>query len=277
MIAVLFCHQLLISDCVQRIAKMSHTVISISPIFNGEKINWPTHEQRTITVAIACCNEDSNGDGLVGFLVPAAEYGRDSFQPTPPVPFRELANPGTQPAVPLAYENLERYEINKEICSDNSNNYKAQQRDLKACHVILQASLSDTVKGNIGDTEIFTRLCVQYGSLLTKDYSEFRLRIDAPVAAGTKIDDHVAIDTKIHQVRAALKQSLPMETQVHIIHTSISKVLALRKSTINGRRPPQLSPTKHSLLCLLLLLQPTTLTRFKSHHQLHWILSCHSH
>ena len=168
----------------------------------------------------------------------AAEYNRANFQPTPAVPFQALLYPGAQPELPAADANTGRYKLLKEIWSDNSTNYKAQQRDIKAFQVVLQASLSETVKGKIGDpvtgltnftvAQLFARLRVQYGTLLTKDYTELRQRINAPFTPGTMIQDHVAIHTKIHQVRAAQNQSLPMETQVHLMHASISKVPALQ-------------------------------------------------
>ena len=62
----------------------------------------------------------------------------------------------------------------------------------------------------------------------SKNYTELHQRIYAPLTAGTKIYDHVTIHTKIHLVRPVQNQFLSMETQVYLMHASISKVQAVQ-------------------------------------------------
>ena len=204
------------------------------PSFSGHKCNFHRFRHSYIEVSQSFSAICGFNHGLLGFLLPPAEWLLLLFPVGHvPAPFAPAAHPGAEPLLQNGANALavSTHRTQWDQWKFQTQQYQTQQTDLSAFKILLLASLdavsrrrlTDAVTGtltlSIRDIDAF--LVLHHGTLVVTDYATLLVQLSLPYVLGTPLADLIQRHRDTHAIALHQAQPFPAVQTVHYLTAAL--------------------------------------------------------
>jgi len=204
------------------------------PTFSGNKADFHQFRHTYVELAKSASVICPFNHGLLGYLLPAAEWLALPF-PVGHIPaaFAPAAHPGVEPVLPNGATALavSTHRTHWDQWKFATQQYQTQHKDLCDFKVLLLAALdpvsrrrltdpaTGTMNVSVGDIDAF--LVLHHGTLVVTDYTALLAMLSAPYTLGTPLTDLLQRHRDAHAIALSQGQPFPAIQKVHYLKTAL--------------------------------------------------------
>ena len=214
---------------------------AISKIFNGTKTEFNAFQNEILDMAESSSIHCQYGQGLLGFILSAAEWNILPFQTThdPPVAFEPIPAPGAKPVIGANPDGLAVAIYNARLQDWKliSEGHLAQIQELQNFKVALLQALGPVPTRLIQDpsgatrntsvANIYAILCRQYNTLTSTDLKKNKAILEAPINPGVLVQEYISGHIKAHAVAYTNGQPFSEFDKVQFLQKGIKSIHVL--------------------------------------------------